>query len=70
VSRPPALARALLRLVSAARRDEIQADLDDLFARRHLAHGVRYARRRYWRDVLSFLPVERRQSGIDRTPRE
>ena len=64
MSRPPALARALLRMVSPERRDEIQADLDDLFTRRHLAHGVRYARRRYWRDVISFLPNERRRAGV------
>ena len=54
-SRPPRLARAIFRLL---RRDshgtEIEEDLDELFRRRAAADGEAYARRRYWRDVLSF----------------
>ena len=53
--RPPILASLLFRLGRhGGRRAELAADLDDLFARRAGTHGVAYARRRYWKDVLSF----------------
>ena len=55
MSRPPRLALWALRLSRhGGYRDEIEDDLRDLFERRATASGVAYARRRYWRDVLSF----------------
>jgi predicted permease len=58
---PPGLARWLLRLSDhGGHREEIQSDLVDLFERRLALHGPAYARRRYWRDVVSFyLPGHR-----------
>ena len=51
---PPLLARVLLRrLGPAERRDEIEADLLELFRRRVAAGGRLYAWRRYWFDVVS-----------------
>jgi predicted permease len=51
---PPRLARVLLRIVRLGdRRAEIEADLLDLFAERAASRGLRYARRRYYGDVLS-----------------
>lgn len=52
--KPPRLARLLLRLRPlGARRAEVTADLDEIFADRASADGARTARRRYYRDVLS-----------------
>ncbi len=51
---PPRLARVLARLRPlGGRRSDAEADLAELFRERVAAHGVRYACRRYWRDVLS-----------------
>src|SRR5919112_3997601 len=59
----PRLAKRVLRLfASADRRDEIEADLDDLFERRAAARGRAYAWRRYWADVLS-VTLRRRAPG-------
>ena len=61
--RPPLVPRALLRLrLRADRREEIDADLLDLFERRLSTHSPRYARRRYWWDALSFC--RQGQSGV------
>jgi predicted permease len=60
---PPRLARALLRVRRSDRLDEIIADLDHLFERRAAARGAAYARRRYWRDVLSLLTPARPERG-------
>jgi putative ABC transport system permease protein len=50
----PRLARLLLRLRPLGRRrPEVEADLRDVFTARMVAHGVRYARRRFYGDVLS-----------------
>ncbi len=46
-SRPPALARALLRLLPAQDRDEARADMAELFAARVESTGERAARRWY-----------------------
>jgi predicted permease len=52
--RAPKLSRLLLNLRPLGdRRDEIAADLDELFIKRASALGPRAARRRYRRDVLS-----------------
>ena len=54
--RPPVLASLLFRLGRhGGRRAELAADLEDLFERRTATHGAAYARRRYWKDVLSFF---------------
>jgi predicted permease len=51
---PPRLARWLLRLRPlGARRGEVTADLDEIFAERAAAEGLGPARRRYYRDALS-----------------
>ena len=64
MTRPPILASLLFRLRRhAGRRDELAADLADLFERRTASHGVGYARRRYWKDVLSFF-VPGRSAGL------
>lgn len=53
-SRLPGLARLLLRIVPLGdRRSEIEADLLELFTERAASHNARYARRRYYGDVLS-----------------
>ena len=53
-SQPPPLARLLLRLRRLGTRyDDVQADLNELFHIRAREHGVRAARRAYWRDVVS-----------------
>ena len=49
------LAGLLLQWRLGGRAREIVQDLDELRARRAAAHGPAYARRRYVRDVLSFL---------------
>ena len=61
-SRPPRLARALLRLVPLGeRRQEVAADLGEAFERRAGSHGGRAARRSYYRDVISvFADTPRR----------
>ena len=62
MTRPPRLATALLRLRDFdGHRDEIEDDLLELFEKRAL-ESVAYARRRYWRDVLSFF-AHRSQDG-------
>jgi predicted permease len=54
--RPPRLARALLRLRPLRScRPDVEADLDDVFAVRAAAKGVRHARRRFYMDVLSLM---------------
>ncbi|HEY6357311.1 MAG TPA: ABC transporter permease, partial [Vicinamibacterales bacterium] len=60
----PRLARALLRLRSLGRRrPDVEADLFDVFTARVAAHGLPYARRRFYADVLSLwwhpLPIVR-----------
>lgn len=71
--RPPPAAR---RLLSAARlgvrRADVQADLEELFAARCVEHGARYARRRFYADVLSVVlrrraSTERRSRSLDRS---
>ena len=62
MSQPPRLARAILRLGRhGGRREEIDADLTELFGRRAAARGVTEARRRYWRDVFSFYAASGRE---------
>ena len=64
--KPPLLARVLLRrLGRAGRRDEIEADLLELFRRRVAANGRLYAWRRYWIDVVSLAMRhgDRRRAG-------
>jgi predicted permease len=64
VSRPPRLALWLLRLSRhGGRGEEIELDLGELFERRAAASGIAYARRRYWRDVLSFYGPRPRLRG-------
>jgi len=59
-TRPPGLARMLLRLQPLGRRRaEVEADLGELFASRVEARGVRHARRRYYLDVLSVARIAR-----------
>jgi predicted permease len=51
---PPRLAALLLRLRSLGhRREQVEADLLELFQRRLEERGARYARHRYYADVLS-----------------
>src|SRR5690242_10140655 len=51
---PPRLARWLLRLRPlGSRRADVTADLDEVFLDRAATDGVRHARSRYYRDVLS-----------------
>jgi predicted permease len=54
-----------------ARRADIEADLVELFAARCSDRGVKYARRRYYRDVISlWRPFAARRSGqSDSVPR-
>ena len=69
--RPPRLARLVLRTLGAAdRRDEIDADLADLFERRAEARGRLYAWRRYWADVLSVALRRRDPDGPPAAGRE
>jgi predicted permease len=65
--RPPALARWLLQIQPlGSRRAEIEADLHELYEARVGRQGIRYARRRYYRDVLSLWRARRREA--DRIP--
>lgn len=51
---PPKLAKTLLSLSVAWKfKEEAESDLDELFQIRCSNHGVNYARRQYWKDVLS-----------------
>jgi predicted permease len=51
---PPGFARVLLRFAPLGdRRTEVEADLLELFGERIDKRGLRYARRRYYADVLS-----------------
>ena len=51
---PPKLAKYLLGLSVAWKfKEEAENDLDELFQIRCSNHGVKYARRQYWKDVLS-----------------
>ncbi|MFV1885160.1 MAG: ABC transporter permease [Balneola sp.] len=51
---PPKLAKYLLSLSVAWKfKEEAENDLDELFRIRCSNHGVNYARRQYWKDVLS-----------------
>ncbi|RIV21322.1 ABC transporter permease [Fibrisoma montanum] len=53
---PPPLAQRLLRWFCAPHRlDELEGDLDELFHQRVEMEGLRQARWRYWRDVLSLM---------------
>ena len=66
--KPPLLPSLLFRLRRyGGRREELAGDLAALFARRVDTHGVSYARRRYWKDVLSFL-LPRGQARLVYTP--
>ena len=57
---PPVLGRLLLRLSRLGeRRDEVDADLFDLFQRRASERGLAFARRRYIADVLSLYRLRR-----------
>ncbi|CCH52448.1 Macrolide export ATP-binding/permease protein macB [Fibrisoma limi BUZ 3] len=53
---PPRFAQRLLRWFCAPHRlDELEGDLDELFQQRAQEVGLRRARWRYWRDVLSLM---------------
>ena len=65
--RPPALARWLLQIQRlGSRRAEIEADLHELYEARVERQGIRYARWRYYRDVLSLWRARRDEA--DRIP--
>jgi putative ABC transport system permease protein len=74
--RPPLLGRVLLRMCRLGdRRDEVDADLLDLFERRARARGPAFARRRYIGDALSLCRLRRtpevitdedRRGGLDK----
>lgn len=52
----PAVARWLARILAPSRvREFVVGDLEELYAERVARLGVRAARRRYWRDVVSLL---------------
>jgi len=58
---PPRVARFLLRLLPLGeRRPDIEDDLMELFDARAARRGARYARRRYFGDVLSLWRRRRR----------
>jgi predicted permease len=68
--RPPRFARWLLRLVPlGGLRDEVEQDLDELFAARCQARGARYGRRRYYGDVLSLWRHPRQAQAPEAAPR-
>lgn len=50
--------------------EEIRQDLDHLFERRLRERGARYARRRYWQDVVSFLHSFPHDATLERAARE
>lgn len=53
-SSPPKLAKYILGLNVAWKfKEEAETDLDELFYIRCKNHGIKYARRQYWKDVLS-----------------
>ena len=53
---PPRLARVALRcVVPAARREEVEGDLLELFEERAAEYGAAHARTRYWRDLATVL---------------
>jgi predicted permease len=59
--RPPLLGRLILRLCRLGeRRDDVRADMRELFATRVTSQGVREARRRFTHDALSLLLPSRR----------
>ena len=61
MNRPPRLWRVLLRFGRhRGRRDELDADMVELFDRRVASLGVTQARRRYRRDVISVYAPQRR----------
>jgi len=67
VPRPPRLGRLLLCLCRLGeRRDDVVADMSELFAARVASRGVREARRRFTHDALSLLLPSRRSvtSGL------
>ncbi|HYN06217.1 MAG TPA: ABC transporter permease [Vicinamibacterales bacterium] len=73
--KPPRLAVLLLRLrLREEQRASVESDLLDLFKTRTSRSGARYARRRYWRDVISVcahaLEVRRGPHVTPRTERE
>ncbi len=54
IHKPPKLATYLLGLSVAWKfKEEAESDLDELFEIRVANHGAAYARRQYWKDVLS-----------------
>ena len=58
---PPRIARILLRMLPLGeRRSDIEDDLMELFDARTASRGARYARRRYFSDVLSLWRDGRR----------
>jgi predicted permease len=67
---PPAFAGVLLRILPLGdRRAEVEADLLELFALRARRRGERYARRRYYHDVLSLwrragMPTDRSSAPV------
>jgi predicted permease len=62
--RPPRIARLLLcRLAPKRRRDEVDADLLELFERRAASNGRAHAWRRYWFDVVS-VTLRPRERGV------
>lgn len=65
--RPPVLPALLFRVRRhGGRRDELAADMEALFVRRVSTHGLGYARRRYWKDVLSFFVPGRAPRLLDK----
>lgn len=68
-SRPSPLARLLLRARPLGdRRDDVEADLYELFDSRVASHGLRHARRRFLVDVVS-LWIPRRPRRTNQVPR-
>src|SRR5215475_10810794 len=54
---PPRLAEALLRWRTPRVRPDAAEDVRELFDARVRARGISYARRRYWRDVISLWRI-------------
>ena len=64
---PPGLGTLLLRLIPlGSRRAEVEADLLELFGERATSRGLRYARLRYYGDVLSLWRT--RQAPVMHSP--